>query len=127
MERKSYIENILTKNRLEYQQLSEKMARAEDDLSTAEKALYQANAEWTQLNAKIKNPSGEQTTTAFQTVDDFAEADAVFSPASTSSECDVSHSNAPENVPLSQTPDTSGIHSDISIPDVPLNCSGYNS
>ena len=127
LERKNYIENILTKNRLEYQQLSEKMERAENDLSAAEKALYQANAEWTQLSEKIKNFSGEQTSTDFQTSDVFTQSNTVSSPTSASSGCDVPHSNIPGNAALPQTPDTSGIHSDISIPDGPLNRSGYNS
>lgn len=127
LERKSYIENILTKNRLEYQQLSEKMERAENDLSAAEKTLYHVNAEWTKLNEKIKNFSGEQASTDFQTTDAFTQSNTVSSPASASFGCDVPHSNIPENAALPQTPDTSGIHSDISIPDVPLNCSGYNS
>lgn len=127
LERKSYIENILTKNRLEYQQLSEKMERAENDLSTAEKALYQANADWTQLNAKIKNSSGKQTSSDFQTADASTQSSAVFSPASASFGCDVSHSNIPENAALPQTPDSGCIHSDISISDVPLNCNGNNS
>lgn len=127
LERKSYIENILTKNRLEYQQFSEKMERAENDLSAAEKTLYQANAEWAQLNEKIKNFSGEQTSTDFQTTDAFTQSNTISSPASASSGCDVPHSNIPENAALPQMPGTSGIHSDISIPDVPLNCNGYNS
>lgn len=62
IEKKQYIEKALEKNRNEYQNLYEKMSRAEADITNAEKALARAEAEWSRLHTAIdETPTSHDT------------------------------------------------------------------
>ena len=53
MEKKTYIENSMERNRAEHQKLAERLADAEAELKTSAEALDKAQSEWNALQARL--------------------------------------------------------------------------